>query len=323
MTAQDILDWFTVRHPDVLPTTLRTQIAVATGNSLSYLNHPVYSRRQPILWSVARGRYEPYDLERHGEPSVQTEEGQDDEYLTETRPPVWQLIAQAARELVSPFEVQELVEWFENNYPDIPAATIRTQVSDWAGNSPAYLFNPAYNRRRPVLWRVTRGQYEPYDERRHGPIVMEDREAAEASIADSVDAVQEFVLEQYLEDFLHSNWDRIDFGRRLELWSPDSRPPRQFDASPVGRLDFLSRDLDTDALVVIELKRATPSDAVVGQTLRYMGWVKEALARAEQRVEGIILVGDADQRLLYAASVVPGLRVVQYRIDFRLEPADH
>ena len=119
-----------------------------------------------------------------------------------------------------------------------------------------------------------------------------------------------------------SNWDRIDFGRPIELWSPDSRSPRQFDAAPAGRLDFLSRDTATDALVVVELKRATPPDAVVGQTLRYMGWVKSELARPDQRVEGIILVGAADERLLYAASVVPGLRVVQYRIDFRLEPAD-
>ena len=58
-------------HPDVLPNTVRTQIAVATGNTLSYLNHPVYRRREPLLSSVARGRYEPYDLERHGEPGVE------------------------------------------------------------------------------------------------------------------------------------------------------------------------------------------------------------------------------------------------------------
>lgn len=322
MTAQDILDWFTEYHPDVLPHTLRSQIAVAVGNSRSYLNHPVYSRREPLLWSVGRGRYEPYDLERHGEPGVDLDDEQDDVRFPETRPPVWQLIAQAARDLVAPFSLQEVVDWFDEHYPDIPGGTVRTQVSDWSGNSPSYIFNPAFNGRRPVLWRVARGQYEPYDERRHGEVVTESLEAAEASANDSVEAVQEFVLEQYLEEFLFSNWDAIDFGRSLELWSPDDRSARQFDASPVGRIDFLARDIETDALVVVELKRAAPADAVVGQTLRYMGWIKENLARAEQRVEGIILAGGADRRLLYASSMVPALRVVHYRIDFRIEPAD-
>lgn len=322
MTTQDILDWFTEYHRDVLPNTLRSQVAVAVGNSRSYLNHPVYSRRPPLLWSVGRGRYEPYDLERHGEPRIDLDAEEVEDQTPEARPPVWQLIAQAARELVAPFSLQEVVDWFEDHYPDIPPGTVRTQVSDWSGNSPSYIFNAAFNRRRPVLWRVARGQYEPYDERRHGEVVLSDLEAAEASAADSVDAVQEFVLEQYLEEFLFSNWNSIDFGRSLELWSPDDRSPRQFDAFPAGRVDFLARDLDTDALVVIELKRATPSDAVVGQALRYMGWVKDQLASPDQRVEGIILAGEADQRLLYAASMVPALRVVQYRIDFRLESAD-
>jgi len=55
MTAQDILDWFTERHPDVLPNTLRSQIAAATGNSRSYLNHPVYSRRAPLCFGRLGG----------------------------------------------------------------------------------------------------------------------------------------------------------------------------------------------------------------------------------------------------------------------------
>jgi hypothetical protein len=147
-------------------------------------------------------------------------------------------------------------------------------------------------------------------------------EAAERSAEDAVEAAQDFILEQYLEEFLDATWDRINFGRRLELYSPDSRPARQFDATPAGLIDFLCRDPDTNALVVVELKRGSPSDSVVGQTLRYMGWVKSELADEQQRVEGIIVVGDADPRLLLAASITPGLRVLQYRIDFRLEPAD-
>lgn len=67
------------------------------------------------------------------------------------------------------------------------------------------MFNPAYNRRPPVLWRVARGQYEPYDSRRHGEVVPGGAEISEADAEDAVEAAQDFILEQYLEEFLHSN----------------------------------------------------------------------------------------------------------------------
>lgn len=146
-------------------------------------------------------------------------------------------------------------------------------------------------------------------------------EVVEETAEDPVEAAQDFILEQYLEEFLHSNWDRVDFGRSLELWSPDDRAPRQFDTSGAGRMDFLCRDRDTDAIVVVELKRATPSDAVVGQILRYMGWVKAEIARPEQPVEGIIVVGEPDERLRYAVATTPALRVMSYSIDFSLHDA--
>src|SRR4051794_34128074 len=41
---------------------------------------------------------------------------------------------------------------------------------------------------------------------------------------------------------------------------------------------FLCEDLESGSLVVVELKRGLPSDRVVSQTARYMGWVDENLA---------------------------------------------
>ena len=81
MTAQDILNWFTEHHRDVQPNTLRSQIAVAVGNSRSYLNHPAYSKRPPLLWSVGWGRYEPYDRDRHGEPRADDEAAEAEDYI--------------------------------------------------------------------------------------------------------------------------------------------------------------------------------------------------------------------------------------------------
>jgi hypothetical protein len=234
---------------------------------------------------------------------------------------VWRVIERAASELPSAFTVQEVLDWFAEHHPDVLPATVRAHMSAMAGNSPAYLVHPTFSRRPPILWRVGRGTYEPYDPRRHGAVTTMCSQVDEEP-EDAVDAVQEFVLEQYLEEFLSSNWDRIAFGRRVELWSPDDRPPRQFDASPAGRLDFLCRDLDSDALVVVELKRGTPSDAVIGQTLRYMGWIRREIARPDQRVEGIVVVGEPDEKLLLAASATPAIRIVRYRIDLALQVVD-
>jgi RecB family endonuclease NucS len=87
-----------------------------------------------------------------------------------------------------------------------------------------------------------------------------------------------------------------------------------------GRLDFLCRDLDTDALVVVELKRGLPSDRVVGQTARYMGWVRSELADRDQGVEGIIVAHESDDRLRYAVAAVPAMTLFVYEVSFGLKP---
>lgn len=319
-TVGDILDWFAEHNPHVAEPTIRAQVSALTGNNQTYLVHPTYSRRQPILWRVGWGQFEAYDIARHGTPGVVNELDDGVDPPEQGRLPVWRLLERGSRQLAAPFSVQDMIDWFADHYPEVPPTTIRSQMPVLAGNSAGYRLHPTYGTRPPVLMRVERGVYEPYDADRHGDIAGVSDSVTQGA-EDSVEAVQEFVLEQYLEEFLAGNWDRIDFGRQLEMWSPDHRSPRQFDASPAGRIDFLCRDPNTDALVVVELKRGAPSDAVVGQTLRYIGWVTNELARPGQRVEGIIVVGEPDQRLLYAASAAPGLVVLQYRVDFRFEGA--
>jgi len=46
----------------------------------------------------------------------------------------------------------------------------------------------------------------------------------------------------------------------------------------------------------VELKKGRASDAVVGQTLRYMSFVQEMLAEKDQTVHGIIIALEDDQR---------------------------
>jgi hypothetical protein len=69
------------------------------------------------------------------------------------------------------------------------------------------------------------------------------------------------------------------------------------------------------------LKRGLPSDRVIGQTVRYMGWARMELAEPGQPVEGLIVTHESDDRLQYAAAVVSGLGLLLYDVTFELRPA--
>ena len=63
-------------------------------------------------------------------------------------------------------------------------------------------------------------------------------------------------------------------------------------------------------MLVVELKKGRASDAVVGQILRYMGFVRDELAESEQMVRGVVIALDDDQRLRRALAMVSALAVM-------------
>jgi predicted RNA-binding protein len=126
----------------------------------------------------------------------------------------------------------------------------------------------------------------------------------------------QFALEAHLEEFMFNNWERIDFGEKLFLYTDEEQNGRQYPAE-TWSIDFLCLDENSD-FVVIELKRGKTSDAVVGQVLRYIGWVKENLASSGQKVRGIIITHEIDDALRYSAGSLQDVRVMTYRVDFRL-----
>jgi len=135
-----------------------------------------------------------------------------------------------------------------------------------------------------------------------------------------VESAKQFALEAHLEEFIHANWDKIDWGRSLRLYQTPDLNGRQFPAG-TWSIDFLAIDNESSDLVVIELKRGRTSDIVVGQTLRYMGWAKENIATEGQIVEGIIVCQEVDDALRYAVSQVQGISVLTYQVDFHLKTA--
>lgn len=133
----------------------------------------------------------------------------------------------------------------------------------------------------------------------------------------SEEQAQEFALEKYLEEFIVTNFDSIFHGELRMYIDPDGNVGQQY-STDVGRIDILAINPGANAYVVIELKKGQESDKVVGQILRYMGWVKEHLCENDEPVRGLIICRNKDERLSYALSVVPNVEVKLYEVNFRL-----
>lgn len=127
-----------------------------------------------------------------------------------------------------------------------------------------------------------------------------------------------FALEKHLEDFLVANWPKTEFGKDYAIFNEDGQTGQQF-ATDTGPIDILAVRKDKKELLVVELKRGRASDVVVGQVLRYMGYVLDVLAVEGQSVKGVIIALDDDQKLKRALAVTPNVAFYRYTIIFKLE----
>jgi len=123
-----------------------------------------------------------------------------------------------------------------------------------------------------------------------------------------------------LEDFIVSNFETI-FRGKLKIYEDAEGPDGQQFATDIGPIDILATEPATASFVVIELKKGRPSDQVVGQILRYMGWVKENLCKNNQAVKGLVICRDPDQRLSYALTMTNNIDVRYYSVSFALKEA--
>lgn len=244
--------------------------------------------------------------------------------------PVRLLLADCVEAIGPTFSPNDAVLWFNTHYPLVDDKTVTAHVRAFCVND-RNRRHYSFARHRPgFLYRNGRGSVTIYEPELHGefnldgtPVVdfleddhggsLEDFEERSGN-GDLTPADAEFALEVYLEEFLLTNWSRIPWGAPLALF--ENGRGHQLPTS-VGRLDFLAVDATDDGLVVIELKRGRPADQVVGQVLRYMGWVKHNLA-GDRSVRGLVIAAEIDERLKYAASMVPGLELMSYALTFDL-----
>jgi RecB family endonuclease NucS len=110
------------------------------------------------------------------------------------------------------------------------------------------------------------------------------------------------LAERNLEDFVILQLEEIEPGLKLIK--------RQLSTS-AGRLDILCQDR-FGWYVVVELKREQGTDQVVGQILRYIGWVQENYST--DKVRGIIIVGKKNNVMSYALKAAPNIQVKEFRL---------
>jgi hypothetical protein len=125
---------------------------------------------------------------------------------------------------------------------------------------------------------------------------------------DNVKSYSSISMENDLRDFLADNIFLVEKGLSLI--------EKEFDAKVGGRIDLLCKEQNGNH-VIIELKKGRKNDEVVGQTLRYLGWVEKNL---KSKARGIIIVNEPDERLEYALSPLNNLiQLKYYRVSFEVK----
>lgn len=133
----------------------------------------------------------------------------------------------------------------------------------------------------------------------------------------TVEDPSSFALEAHLEDFLVQNWGHTELGKEYDIYEEDGEKAQQY-LTDTGPLDILAISKDRKRLLVVELKKGRTSDAVVGQTLRYMGFVRDELAEDNQSVHGVIIAHEEDPRIRRALAMTPNVSFYRYQVSFKL-----
>ena len=248
--------------------------------------------------------------------------------------PTRELMHEYATEELKPGQVfsrNDAVLWFADRYPDINRTTVRMHVDGMSVNSPSRRHHPTI---KPdagfdLFFKISPREFRLWDpEKDPAPRYKADLEAGMTRDAAETDGLAEetveeddlgsrkFAFERDLQNYLVQNLGLLEPGLQLYKDEDGAFTGVEF---PAGQryIDILAVGAD-DAYVVIETKVSRAYDRVVGQILRYMGWIKENLA-GEASVRGIIVASEISEDLILATSSVENIRLVEYEISFSLK----
>jgi len=237
----------------------------------------------------------------------------------------------------------DIRNYLQSAYPGVNENSVNAHITLCTVNSPSRINFPqnqkvrqATDPRYDFLYSTGRGQMELFEPARHGNWEIRQNDsgrlvvrvvggieeagapvpvAVSELLTEAIDAAAfHFPLESHLRDFIARNIATIPVGGRvLQLYVDEHDDGVEY-PTDVGPIDILAVD-DAGNFVVFELKLSKGPDRAIGQIARYMGWVQAKLANGKT-VSGVIVSSVADEKLKYAASIIPQVTLLEYEMKF-------
>ena len=233
--------------------------------------------------------------------------------------PAWALLRICITDNGAPMTRQQIVSWFEQNYPQIKDVTVKHLIVSCCVNNPS---RKNYQAVHTISYRQPDGTFIAYDPEKHGRFTREGQpegglgdglESSEGQVEPTV-AVEEveqpliFTLERDLQVALRQDIGQLGSG----LTIIDGGSERTVKA---GRIDITASDREGN-LVVIELKTEMARQDSIGQVMAYIGSLKNEEHRP---VRGILVAGHFHPNTVLAAQAIPGLQLKKYSYKFSFE----
>lgn len=218
------------------------------------------------------------------------------------------------------FSRQEILGWFQEHYPKLKRATVNAHLIVMSANAHSRVHhNLRPNGADDLLFQIDGSNFRLYVKETDPPPIYKsaaepDSTEDEDMGVDSAEEVHEFAYENDLKNFLSNNLNVIR--STLCLYQDGDISGVEF---PVGnrRIDILAVEDEKD-FVVIELKVSKGYDRVIGQLLRYMGWIEQNLAEPGQAVKGMIIARSISEDLRLATSRISDVELYEYEMSIAL-----
>jgi len=217
------------------------------------------------------------------------------------------------------FTKDEALNWFKTNYPLVKEGTIAGNLIRLSTNDKNRLHHSLPDDgTEDVFFKLNSSRfrlYEPGSDAapiHKGGIIQGPTSSQLTDEQNRNDS--EFAYEDDLRDYLAQNLHLVEPG--LVLYTDEGVSGIEF---PVGGrfVDILAVD-SAGGYVVIELKVSRGYDRVVGQLLRYIGWIEKHHAEPGQRVRGVIVAKEVSDDLRLACARIPDIRLFEYALSVSL-----
>lgn len=257
----------------------------------------------------------------------------------ENRPYIWQMVKEAVQNLGGQASNYEIKKYIFDKYTDVNENTINCTILSSCVNKQSRVNFTENQRERSstsqydFLYSTSRGKVELYEPQKHGlwkiskteeGTLLVCQENGTSSPPEPMNPLKEadepfsFPLESHLRDFIAKNLSSLSLGhQKLRLFVDNEGNDGVEYQTPVGRIDILALN-ENEEYVVFELKLSKGADQALGQILRYMGWLKSTMSTSKP-VKGVIVAGGIDDKLKFAASIIPEVTLFKYEISFAMQ----